>query len=234
VPPARLIVGGVLAWGVWNVTLLSLRQGILPDRLMGPVVGAIRLVGFGTIPLGALLGGLVARTLGCGHRTFSARPSWPLPPWSPPPHHHPGHRGRPVRARLGPRDHKLRELGVLAAEPCRGDPQADGDPRHGLEGHLVDQVHRARTVATVRQTPPARTCTSYGASGRASSQVSVAWPSVGVPASRTVSVLGVAGSVPGVHAVTALPSTAATAGALGSAAFAVTGRRRARLSSPWR
>jgi hypothetical protein len=50
-------------------------------------------------------------------------------------------------------------------------------------------------------------------------------------ASRTVSVLGVAGSVPGVHAVTVLPSTAATAGALGSAAFAVTGRQRARLSS---
>jgi MFS family permease len=25
-----------------------------------------------------------------------------------PPHHHPGHRGRPVRARLGPRDHQLR------------------------------------------------------------------------------------------------------------------------------
>ena len=91
VPPGRLIVGGVLAgavvmagfglatdpwvagvayaatgavWAVWNVTLLSLRQSIVPDRLMGRVVGAIRLVGFGTIPLGALLGGLVARTLG--------------------------------------------------------------------------------------------------------------------------------------------------------------------------
>ena len=91
VPPARLIVGGVLAgavvmavfglatdpwvagaayaatgavWGVWNVTLLSLRQAIVPDRLMGRVVGAIRLVGFGTIPIGALLGGLAARALG--------------------------------------------------------------------------------------------------------------------------------------------------------------------------
>jgi hypothetical protein len=88
----------------------------------------------------------------------------------------------------------------------------------------------AGTVATVRQAPAVRTCTSYGAIGRASSQVSVAWPSVGVPASRTVSVLGVAGSVPGVHAVTVLPSTAATAGPLGSAAFAVTGRQRARSS----
>jgi MFS family permease len=91
VPPGRVIVGGVLAgavvmagfglatdpwlagafyaltgavWGVWNVTLLSLRQSIVPDRLMGRVVGAIRLIGFGSIPIGALLGGLVARSLG--------------------------------------------------------------------------------------------------------------------------------------------------------------------------
>jgi hypothetical protein len=89
----------------------------------------------------------------------------------------------------------------------------------------------AVTVATVRQAPAVRTWTSYGASGRASSQVRVAWPSVGVPSSSTVRVLGVAGSVPGVQAVTALPSTAATAGALGSAALAVTGRQRARLSA---
>jgi MFS family permease len=51
-------------WGVWNVTLLSLRQAIVPDRLMGRVVGAVRLIGFGSIPVGALLGGLVARSLG--------------------------------------------------------------------------------------------------------------------------------------------------------------------------
>jgi len=35
-----------------------------PDRLMGRVVGAIRLIGFGSIPIGALLGGVVARQLG--------------------------------------------------------------------------------------------------------------------------------------------------------------------------
>jgi cation transporter-like permease len=50
--------------GGWNVTLLSLRQTIVPDRLMGRVVGAIRLVGFGTIPVGALLGGVAGRLLG--------------------------------------------------------------------------------------------------------------------------------------------------------------------------
>jgi MFS family permease len=43
---------------------LSLRQAIVPDRLMGRVVGVIRLIGFGSIPVGALLGGLVARALG--------------------------------------------------------------------------------------------------------------------------------------------------------------------------
>ena len=91
VPPGPLIVGGVLAgavamagfglatdpwlagaayaatgfvWGVWNVTLLSLRQAMVPDPLMGRVVGAIRLIGFGSIPIGALLGGVVARSLG--------------------------------------------------------------------------------------------------------------------------------------------------------------------------
>ena len=51
-------------WGVWNVVVVSLRQTIVPDRLMGRVVGAIRLIGFGSIPVGALLGGLLGRTLG--------------------------------------------------------------------------------------------------------------------------------------------------------------------------
>jgi hypothetical protein len=54
-------------------------------------------------------------------------------------------------------------------------------------------------------------------------------PEGGVPASRTVRVLGVAGSVSGVQPLTVLPSTAATAGALGSAALASTGWQRARL-----
>jgi hypothetical protein len=51
-------------WGVWNVVVLSMRQAIVPDRLMGRVVGAIRLIGFGSIPVGALLGGLLGRALG--------------------------------------------------------------------------------------------------------------------------------------------------------------------------
>ncbi len=54
----------VLAGGVFNVVSRSLRQTIVPDRLMGRVIGAFRLLGYGTIPLGALAGGVVADAFG--------------------------------------------------------------------------------------------------------------------------------------------------------------------------
>src|SRR4029450_959134 len=73
-------------WGVWNVTLLSRRQAIVPDRLMGRVVGAIRLVGFGTIPIGALLGGLAARALGPRAPSLLAAPARPGPARAAAPH----------------------------------------------------------------------------------------------------------------------------------------------------
>jgi MFS family permease len=49
---------------LWNVVTVSLRQRIAPDRLLGRVNACYRLVGWGTMPLGALLGGLVAQALG--------------------------------------------------------------------------------------------------------------------------------------------------------------------------
>jgi Transmembrane secretion effector len=49
---------------LWNVVTVSLRQRISPDHLLGRVNAGYRLVGWGTMPLGALLGGLVAETLG--------------------------------------------------------------------------------------------------------------------------------------------------------------------------
>jgi MFS family permease len=49
---------------LWNVVTVSLRQRITPDHLLGRVNACYRLVGWGTMPLGALLGGLVAETLG--------------------------------------------------------------------------------------------------------------------------------------------------------------------------
>jgi len=56
-------VSGV-AMVLWNVVTVSLRQRITPDRLLGRMNAAYRLVGWGTMPLGALLGGVLAEVLG--------------------------------------------------------------------------------------------------------------------------------------------------------------------------
>lgn len=44
-----------------NVVTRSLRQTVTPDRLLGRMVTSIRLVGLGAIPVGAVVGGLLAR-----------------------------------------------------------------------------------------------------------------------------------------------------------------------------
>lgn len=49
---------------VWNVITVSLRQSLVPDELLGRVNSAYRLVGWGTMPLGALAGGLIADAFG--------------------------------------------------------------------------------------------------------------------------------------------------------------------------
>jgi MFS family permease len=49
---------------LWNVITVSLRQRITPDRLLGRMNASYRLVGWGTQPLGALLGGVLAEALG--------------------------------------------------------------------------------------------------------------------------------------------------------------------------
>ena len=56
-------VSGV-AMVLWNVVTVSLRQRITPDRLLGRMNAAYRLVGWGTMPLGALLSGVLAEVLG--------------------------------------------------------------------------------------------------------------------------------------------------------------------------
>ena len=63
------LAGGLLALLgfeviVWNVVSSSLRQALLPDRLIGRVLSAYRLISLGTGPLGAVLGGVLGRTLG--------------------------------------------------------------------------------------------------------------------------------------------------------------------------
>jgi MFS family permease len=60
---ASLVVSGV-GMMLWNVVTVSLRQRITPDRLLGRMNASYRLVGWGTMPIGALLGGALAEWLG--------------------------------------------------------------------------------------------------------------------------------------------------------------------------
>ncbi|TFB55197.1 MFS transporter [Cryobacterium tagatosivorans] len=46
---------------VWNILVMSLRQSIIPGHLLGRVHGTWRTLLWGAMPLGSLLGGLVAR-----------------------------------------------------------------------------------------------------------------------------------------------------------------------------
>jgi Na+/melibiose symporter-like transporter len=48
----------------WNVVTVSLRQRITPDHLLGRLNAGYRLLGWGTMPVGAALGGLVAEVAG--------------------------------------------------------------------------------------------------------------------------------------------------------------------------
>nr|BFE80998.1 MFS transporter [Planobispora longispora] len=65
--PATLAVATMLGAGsimVWNILIMSLRQALVPPALFGRVLGAIRTVLWGFMPLGALCGGLLAEAFG--------------------------------------------------------------------------------------------------------------------------------------------------------------------------
>lgn len=69
VAPDPLIVGATMAlgglfFGAFNVTYQSLRQRLVPDRLLGRVVATFRMLGWGALPLGAAIGGLVGELVG--------------------------------------------------------------------------------------------------------------------------------------------------------------------------
>lgn len=49
---------------VWNIITVSLRQRMTPDRLLGRLNSCYRLLAWGTIPLGAAAGGLLAQWFG--------------------------------------------------------------------------------------------------------------------------------------------------------------------------
>ena len=56
-------IGGLLIV-LWNVITVSLRQRITPNRLLGRVNSVYRLLAWGTMPIGAATGGILAQWLG--------------------------------------------------------------------------------------------------------------------------------------------------------------------------
>ncbi|WP_225755010.1 MFS transporter [Actinotalea sp. Marseille-Q4924] len=68
VPHVAVLVATAVLIGftnmVGNVVTRSMRQRMIPRHLLGRVGGAGTLLGYGSIPLGALLGGVVGETLG--------------------------------------------------------------------------------------------------------------------------------------------------------------------------
>ncbi len=63
-----LLVAARILLSVWvpiySVTALSLRQAITPDHLQGRVIATMRFVGWGTLPIGSLIGGALGSTIG--------------------------------------------------------------------------------------------------------------------------------------------------------------------------
>ena len=62
-----LVIGGLfLGYGVvvYNVNQVGLRQAITPDRMMGRMNATMRLIVWGTIPIGALIGGILGTVFG--------------------------------------------------------------------------------------------------------------------------------------------------------------------------
>ena len=61
----------------WNVVTVSLRQSVIPDRLLGRVNSVYRFLAWGSIPIGAAIGGLVVTVLdGPFDRETALRAPW--------------------------------------------------------------------------------------------------------------------------------------------------------------
>ena len=61
--PLGVIIGATIS--VWNILLMSVYQSIIPRELYGRIHGARRTIVWGLMPIGAVIGGFVAR---CGLR----------------------------------------------------------------------------------------------------------------------------------------------------------------------
>jgi MFS family permease len=66
--PLPFLVGAIVVGGfggvVYNITQVSLRQAITPERLQGRMNAVMRFIVWGTLPLGSLAGGALASTIG--------------------------------------------------------------------------------------------------------------------------------------------------------------------------
>ena len=67
--PEPLLIGAILAvsssfGGAFNVVFGSIRQRIVPNHLLGRVMASFRVISWGALPLGALLGGIVGQLYG--------------------------------------------------------------------------------------------------------------------------------------------------------------------------
>ena len=61
-------LGGFCGVG-WNINQVSLRQAITPPRMQGRMNATMRFIVWGTIPLGAILGGALGSIIGL-HETI--------------------------------------------------------------------------------------------------------------------------------------------------------------------
>ncbi len=69
VVPQPVLIGIVLAvsssfGGAFNVVFGSIRQRIVPNHLLGRVMASFRVISWGSLPLGALIGGIIGQTFG--------------------------------------------------------------------------------------------------------------------------------------------------------------------------
>jgi hypothetical protein len=76
--PLFVVLGG--ATTLVTVAVVSERQAVVPDQLLGRVVSAFRLVGNGVAPLGSIVGGVIAASAGLRAPSSLPLPSW-LSPW---------------------------------------------------------------------------------------------------------------------------------------------------------
>ena len=70
------LVGAALT--LWNVVAVSLRQALTPDDLRGRVASVARLLAWGTQPIGAIVGGIIASWLGLRAPFYIAAATWVL------------------------------------------------------------------------------------------------------------------------------------------------------------